>query len=87
MHGKKKLRQKWILFFNLKPFLKRMTSVVSCPKNRTEVEEAGKRLGCGQDKYGNNQYMCLANVEKTSLVEFCHNQTMGIVPSGIVFSH
>ena len=60
-----------------------MALVASCPKNRTEVEEAGRRLGCGQDRYGNNQYMCLPNVEKTSLEEFCHNQLMGIVPQGI----
>ena len=64
---------------------KRMALVASCPKNRTEVEEAGRRLGCGQDKYGNNQYMCLPNVEKTSLVEFCYDQLMGIVPPGIFF--
>lgn len=61
-----------------------MFSVDSCPKNQTEVEEAGKRLRCVKDTYGNNQYMCLPNVEKTSLVEFCHNQSMGIIPAGIL---
>ena len=60
-----------------------MVPVDFCPKNQAEVEEAGKRLGCGQDKYGNNQYMCLPNVEKTSLVEFCHNELMGLVHEGI----
>ena len=51
-------------------------------KNQTEVDEAGTRLGCGQDKYGHSQYMCLPNAEKTSLVEFCYNGVMGIVFKG-----
>nr|XP_022286793.1 uncharacterized protein LOC111099689 isoform X1 [Crassostrea virginica]XP_022286794.1 uncharacterized protein LOC111099689 isoform X1 [Crassostrea virginica] len=59
-----------------------MGEVNVCPKNQTEVDEAGKRLGCGQDKYGHSQYMCLPNEEKTSLVEFCYNGVMGIVYKG-----
>nr|XP_022291496.1 uncharacterized protein LOC111102868 isoform X2 [Crassostrea virginica] len=54
-----------------------MTSVTSCPKNSTEVSEAAIRLGCGTDKYSNNQYVCLPNTEKTSLVEMCYNGVMG----------
>lgn len=53
-----------------------------CPENKTEVQEASKRIGCGVDDYGNIQYMCLPNKEKTSLVEFCFNGAMGIEEKG-----
>ncbi|XP_062590500.1 uncharacterized protein LOC134252078, partial [Saccostrea cucullata] len=56
--------------------------VDSCPPNLTEVIKASSRLGCGVDKYGNNQYMCLPNIEKTGLVEFCHNGIMGLIEKG-----
>nr|XP_022287361.1 uncharacterized protein LOC111100061 [Crassostrea virginica] len=55
-----------------------MGEVNICPKNQTEVDVAGKKLGCGQDKYGHSQYMCIPNEEKTALVEFCYNGVMGI---------
>nr|XP_022290155.1 uncharacterized protein LOC111101829 [Crassostrea virginica] len=61
----------------------RITSrVLVCPKTQEEVKHASNRLGCGNDQYGNNQYMCLPNVEKTSLVEFCHDGIMGIQEEG-----
>ena len=50
--------------------------------NQTDFDEASKRLGCGNDLYGNNQYMCLPNVEKTALIEFCHDDIMGIHEEG-----
>lgn len=53
-----------------------------CPKNRTEVIDASTKLGCGNDKYGNNQYLCLSNKEKTSLVELCFDGVMGIQKKG-----
>lgn len=53
-----------------------------CPENKTEVQEASKRIGCGVDDYGNIQYMCIPNKEKTSLVEFCFNGAMGIEEKG-----
>lgn len=53
-----------------------------CPENKTEVYEASKRIGCGVDDYGNIQYMCMPNVEKSSLVEFCFNGAMGIEEKG-----
>lgn len=53
-----------------------------CPKNQAEVNQASKRLECGNDKYGNNQYMCLPNKDKTSLVEFCNNGVMGFTEKG-----
>nr|XP_022294259.1 uncharacterized protein LOC111104540 isoform X2 [Crassostrea virginica]XP_022294260.1 uncharacterized protein LOC111104540 isoform X2 [Crassostrea virginica]XP_022294263.1 uncharacterized protein LOC111104540 isoform X2 [Crassostrea virginica] len=59
-----------------------MHSVEGCPNNLTELEARSDRLGCGDDKYGNNQYICLPNVEKTSLVEFCFNGIMGIIAKG-----
>ena len=59
-----------------------MASVVSCPTHLTEVEEASKRMGCGHDDFGNNQYMCLSNVDKSSLFEFCYDGIMGIQEKG-----
>lgn len=53
-----------------------------CPKNQTEVNQASKRLKCGYDKYGNNQYICLPNKDKTSLVEFCNDGVMGLTEKG-----
>lgn len=53
-----------------------------CPENKTEVQEASKRIGCGVDDYGNIQYMCIPNEEKSSLVEFCFNGVMGIEKKG-----
>lgn len=53
-----------------------------CPKNQAEVNQASKRLKCGYDKYGNNQYICLPNKDKTSLVEFCNNGVMGVTEKG-----
>lgn len=53
-----------------------------CPKNEHDVIQASNRLGCGNDIYGNNQYMCIPNKEKTSLVEFCFQGIMGIVEKG-----
>lgn len=53
-----------------------------CPQNEHEVIQASKRLGCGDDKYGNNQYLCLPNKNKTSLVEFCFQGIMGLVEKG-----
>lgn len=62
-----------------------MFRVNACPKNQTEVEKAGKILGCGEDIYGHNQYMCLPNKEKTSHYEFCYKGVMGIENGGISF--
>ena len=59
-----------------------MPPVQHCPKTETEVYEASKRLRCGSDIYGNNQYMCLPNRNKTTLYEFCHEGVMGIQKPG-----
>lgn len=59
-----------------------MFEVKVCPRSKTEFDEAAKRRSCGRDKYGNSQYMCLPNVEKSSLVEFCYEGVMGIEPQG-----
>lgn len=60
-----------------------MALIQACPENQNEVIEASKKLGCGYDKYGNNQYLCLPNKEKTSLIEFCSDGVMGIRDKGI----
>lgn len=57
-----------------------------CPNTEHDILQASKRLGCGNDRYGNNQYMCIPNKEKTSLVEFCFQGVMGIVQKGTLNS-
>lgn len=64
-----------------------MIETKSCPKNQTEFDEASNQLGCGNDRYGNKQYMCLPNVEKTALFEFCHDDIMGIQEEGKYFKN
>lgn len=59
-----------------------MKKINICPMNQTEVERASSILGCGSDIYGNNQYMCLPNAEKTSLVQFCVDGLMGMMEKG-----
>nr|XP_022289987.1 uncharacterized protein LOC111101695 isoform X1 [Crassostrea virginica] len=59
-----------------------MHMVNTCPDTLNEVEKASKQLGCGDDEFGKNQYMCLPDTEKTSLVEFCYNGIMGIKEKG-----
>ena len=60
-----------------------MARVDVCPKTLTKVIKASRMLGCGNDTYGNNQYLCLPNVNKTSLVEFCYNGLMALQEKGI----
>lgn len=59
-----------------------MPLVNECPRNWTETAAASKRLECVDDQYGNNQYICVPNEEKTSLVEFCYDGIMGIQEKG-----
>ena len=59
-----------------------MGKIDICPRNQTEVERASELFGCSSDNYGNNQYMCLPNAEKTSLFEFCFNGFMGMKEKG-----
>ena len=65
--------------------LQDMARVDACPKNLTKVIEASKKLGCKNDEYGNNQYLCLPSVDKTSLVEFCYGGIMGFQKKGIFY--
>lgn len=60
-----------------------MFTVNTCPSTWNEVKKASKRLGCGNDMFGKDQYMCLPNTEKTSLIEFCYNGIMGIKEKGL----
>lgn len=59
-----------------------MYKVDTCPDTLEKVEQASKRLKCGKDRFGKNQYMCLPNTEKTSLFEFCYDGIMGIKEKG-----
>lgn len=59
-----------------------MANVDTCPQTLREVTSASTRLGCGKDEFGHNQYMCLPNKGKTSLVEFCYTGIMGIQEKG-----
>lgn len=59
-----------------------MAFVKSCPTTQDTYLEASRRLGCVNDTYHHNQYICLPNTEKTSLVELCNNAIMGIQDKG-----
>lgn len=61
-----------------------MSLVDVCPTNLEKLMKAAKILGCGNDTYGNNQYLCLPNVDRTSLVEFCYGNLMGMFEKGTV---
>ena len=62
---------------------KTMVRVKKCPNNLTAVLASSRRLGCGRDVYGNSQYMCLPNVQKSALVEFCYGDFMGMHEKGV----
>lgn len=59
-----------------------MAFVENCPTTLQQIKMASKRLGCGYDQYQNDQYICVPNVEKTSLVELCYGGIMGIQKKG-----
>lgn len=57
-------------------------SVVACPNDPNDINKATKMLGCGKDIYGNSQYMCVPNQQKTELKEFCFQGTMEMFEEG-----
>lgn len=59
-----------------------MANVTQCPTDASEKHLASTKLGCGSDTYGNDQYICVPNEAKTSLVELCNEGIMGIVDKG-----
>lgn len=62
-----------------------MSFVTDCPKSLSEVKNVSAALGCGKDKYENDQYLCLPNVEKSSLVEICYGEVIGMNEKGKTF--
>lgn len=72
-----------MLFSHVELFGHGFTEVTECPKSESEVKEASDRLRCGNDTYGNNQYMCLrSRYNRHHLLEFCYDGEMGIVDKG-----
>ena len=63
-----------------------MARIDSCPENSSTATEASRKLGCANDEYGNNQYLCLPNVNLSSLVEFCYEGIMGLQENGMIFN-
>lgn len=59
-----------------------MGVVEVCPKNQVDITTASKKLGCKNDTYGNNRYMCVPKEDKASLFEFCYDGNMGIEEGG-----
>lgn len=59
-----------------------MAKVSVCPKTSEEIKVASNKLGCGNDRYENNQYLCIPNDDTTSLVQFCDDGEMGLVEEG-----
>lgn len=62
---------------------KGMGCVKECPKNEADVIKSSNRLNCGTDDYENNQYICVPNKDKSSLVELCYNGTIGLREKGM----
>lgn len=58
-------------------------SVVVCPNDPNDIAKATEKLGCGKDRYGNSQYVCAPNQQKTELKEFCLQGTMEMIEGGI----
>nr|XP_034313097.1 uncharacterized protein LOC105335099 isoform X2 [Crassostrea gigas] len=55
-----------------------------CPQNKTEWEEASRRLNCSNDtKPPLNRYHCLPVHDLTTLMEFCYNRTRPQVVKGL----
>lgn len=48
-----------------------------------EIFKVLKRFNCGNDLYGNNQYICFFNEEKIFLVEFCFDGIIGLNERGM----
>ena len=59
-----------------------MAMIDACPKNLDEIRNASAKLECGLDRFGNSQYVCLPNTEKSSLIEFCYKGLMGLKEKG-----
>ncbi|XP_078315660.1 uncharacterized protein LOC111104349 [Crassostrea virginica] len=59
-----------------------MAMIDACPKNLDEIRNASAKLECGLDRFGNSQYVCLPNAEKSSLIEFCYKGLMGLKEKG-----
>lgn len=53
-----------------------------CPQKQIDITTASQKIGCKNDPYGNNRYMCLPKEDKSSLVEFCYDGNMGIEEPG-----
>lgn len=60
-----------------------MSFVDNCPTNLAEIKIASSRLECTNDTYGNNQYICVPNKEKSSLVELCYDGIIGPQENGM----
>lgn len=72
-----------IIFYISCDLIETRTRLVNeCPKNEDETTQASKNLKCEKDEYNNSQYLCLPHVNKTSLVEFCFNGSLGIREQG-----
>lgn len=63
-------------------FFEGMGVVDVCPRRQIDITTASKKLGCKNDTYGNNKYMCVPKDDKSSLVEICYDGNMGIEEPG-----
>lgn len=57
---------------------------VVCLIEIDEVFFVKERFGCGNDIYGNSQYICFFNKEKMYLKEVCFDGIMGMNEKGIL---
>ena len=59
-----------------------MQIVQICPMTEVAANIAKQIFRCGNDAYGNNQYMCLPHKDRSYYVELCFNGNMGIQEKG-----
>lgn len=63
--------------------MNRNNKVDMCPQNKTEWQEASRRLNCSDDaKNPFNRYHCLPLHDLSALTEFCYNMTRPQVVKG-----
>ncbi|XP_061190276.1 uncharacterized protein LOC133198150 [Saccostrea echinata] len=76
----------FVIFYNFKEMHARyrfpVTNVDYCPTTIDSRNSAADRLKCPLDQNKNPSYFCVPNQEKTTLLEFCYDEFLGLVQNG-----
>ncbi|XP_056015075.1 uncharacterized protein LOC125676208 [Ostrea edulis] len=54
----------------------------SCPRNRTEFTDSATRLNCSVYENGRSRYVCVPNIQKSAIVEFCNKNAARVFKQG-----